>query len=205
MTSVILVRHGETVWNLEQRYQGQLDSPLSKQGIIQTEQVAKALSKRVIDVIYCSDLLRARKTAEKIGEYHNLVPYSDSRLREIKFGVWEGLTRAEVMEKYNDIYKARFEDGLNIRVPGGELPGELLERFAGFLEEKISKHQNQTIVIVSHGAALRVIIASLLHIPLEKSYCLRQNNTGISELKFVNNDSGCSWEAVTINCTSHLI
>lgn len=204
MFNLILIRHGETLWNIERRFQGQKDSPLSGQGIVQADLVAQALSKRKINAIYSSDLSRAWLTAERIGKPHNLEPHSDQRLREIHFGIWEGLTRQEVLTRYGDLYEARFKDYLNVRVPEGELPQELLARFHGFLDEKISQHQNQTIIIVSHGAALRLIIASLLHIPLERSYCLKQSNTGISELKFTKRNSDCFWQALTINSTDHL-
>lgn len=204
MLNMILVRHGETLWNIEQRFQGQKDSPLSEKGIIQANLVAQELSKRNIDAIYCSDLSRAWRTAESIGKHHGLEPYSDPRLREINFGIWEGLSRDEVLTRYGELYEARYKDSINVRVPGGELPHELLERFQNFLDEKLSEHKNQTIVLVSHGAALRLIIASLLHIPIDKSYCIKQSNTGISELRFTHRDSGCLWQALTINSTGHL-
>ena len=177
--NLLLIRHGETSWNQEQRYQGQQDSPLSELGLAQAAKTAAFLARMKIDVIYTSDLLRAKLTAEAIARPHGLTPIADPRLREINFGVWEGLTREEVQARYPELFSARFRDNINVRVPGGELPGEVAERLAEFVQELQSKHLHQNIAAVSHGGALRLLIATLLGMPLEKSYCLRMDNLGI--------------------------
>ena len=203
-TTIIFVRHGETLWNKEGRYQGQQDSPLSQVGLIQVEQVGQFLRNRRIQTVYSSDLKRAWLTAESIAKHHQLSPVMDSRLREMSFGVWEGKTREQVKLQYPDLWDARGQDTLGTRIPGGELPSEVVQRFKDFLEVQVSESSDQTIVVVSHGGALRLIIASLLHIPLEKSYCLHQSNAGVSELKYVKQGRHCSWEALYINRTVHV-
>lgn len=203
-TTLIFVRHGETTWNQELRYQGQCDSALSELGLLQAEKVGEFLKGRKIDAVYSSDLGRAVLTAEKIAQHHGLVPILDERLREMSFGVWEGLTRAEVLAKYPDLYQARYEDRLKRRIPGGELPGEVVERLHRFLDECLPKHEGETIVAVSHGGALRLVLASLLHIPLGHSSCLSQSNAGISELIY-KPGGPCPWQVVTINSTCHLL
>lgn len=204
MTRLILVRHGETVWNQERRYQGQRDSPLSALGIIQAQQTGKFLALEKIHAIYSSDLQRAWITAQSIAKHHQLTPRADARLREMSFGVWEGLTRDEILIKYPDLFHARYQDSMNTRIPEGELPPEVAQRFREFLQECLPNHENETIVIVSHGGSLRLIIASLLHIPLEKSYCIHLNNAGISELLHKKKGTQCTWEALTINSRGHL-
>ena len=92
-TTIIFVRHGETAWNLELRYQGQGDSPLSEQGVAQAKRVGDFLSRRKIAAVYTSDLGRAVFTAETIAQHHGLKPIADQRLREMTFGVWEGNPR----------------------------------------------------------------------------------------------------------------
>ena len=198
MIRMIFVRHGETLWNQELRYQGQQDSPLSPAGIRQAQKVGEFLSEREVDAVYSSDLKRALFTAQTIARHHHINPSVDQRLREMSFGLWEGLTREEVVKRYPELWSARLQNSLETRIPDGELPGEVVTRFQSFLQECTAKDEGQTIVVVSHGAALRLVIASLLHIPLGKSYCLHQSNTGISELLY------CSWEALCINCTAHL-
>ena len=202
--TIILVRHGETLWNKERRYQGQMDSPLSPAGVTQAEQVATFLSIRPIDAVYSSDLQRALLTAESIAKHHQLRPVVDQRLREMSFGIWEGLTREEVREQYPDLWLRRGVHHLTTRIPQGELPGEVVERFKSFLAELTSDSKQQTIVVVSHGGALRLILASLLGMPLEGSSCLRQSNTGVSEVVFKAHRQNHPWEVVCMNATGHL-
>lgn len=206
MTTIIFVRHGETLWNRQLRYQGQKDSPLSPAGMDQATKVGEFLRKRAIDAVYSSDLKRALFTAERIGELHNLAPTVDPRLREMSFGVWEGKTRSEVAKEYPELWEARLQNVLTTRIPEGELPAEVVERFLSFLHEQTQTGQpkDRAIVVVSHGGALRLVIASLIHIPLEKSYCLRQSNAGISEFLCSRKGPDYDWEAVTINSTAHL-
>ncbi|NLJ74818.1 MAG: histidine phosphatase family protein [Firmicutes bacterium] len=204
MTKILLIRHGETVWNKEKRYQGQKDSPLSDEGIRQGQKTGAFLAQQEIAAVYSSDLSRAVWTAEAISGHHGLTPIQDQRIREMSFGVWEGMTREEIKQKFPDIFYARYRDSMNTRVPGGELPHEVVERFHAFLNELIKTHVSETVVVVSHGGCLRFTIAALLSIPLEKSYCLHLSNAGISELQYVGADRQCPWEAITINSTGHL-
>lgn len=204
-TNLILVRHGETAWNLEQRYQGQEDSPLSELGMEQARRVGEFLSRRKISAVYCSDLGRAVLTAQCIADYHNLVPILDQRLREMSFGAWEGLTRGEVVEQYPELYHARQRDNAAHPVPGGEAPEDVVKRVRSCLDDLVVEHRGETIVVVSHGAALRMTLASLLGIPLSRSQCLSQSNGGISELIFSGKHASCPWRVVTINSTAHLL
>lgn len=203
-TTIIFVRHGETAWNVELRYQGQGDSPLSEQGVAQAKRVGDFLSRRKIAAVYTSDLGRAVFTAETIAQHHGLKPIADQRLREMTFGVWEGLTRAEVLERYADLYYARLEDSSAHPVPGGEQPEDVVKRLLSCLDDLVHRHDGETIVIVSHGAALRLTLAALLGIPLNRSHCLSQNNGGISELIYSPDNASCPWRVLTINSTGHL-
>jgi len=92
VTKIILVRHGQTLWNNIGKYQGHTDVPLSKTGIEQASKVAKRLKNDKITAIYSSDLKRAKQTAEIIALEHNLPVITNTRFREINFGVWEGKT-----------------------------------------------------------------------------------------------------------------
>ena len=178
---------------------------MSEEGIRQGLVTGTFLAQRDIDAVYSSDLSRAVKTAEAIAHHHGLTPKLDPRIREMSFGVWEGMTRDEIKQTFPDVFYARYNDSMNTRIPGGELPYEVVERFREFLDELIRTHPNETIVVVSHGGSLRFVIASLLHIPLEKAYCLHLSNAGISELMYRGTHKQCAWEAVTINSTGHLL
>lgn len=204
MTTIIFVRHGETLWNKELRYQGQQDSPLSSSGLLQAEKVGEFLRNRPIDAVYSSDLKRALLTAEAIAKHHQLSPKVDRRLREMSFGVWEGKTRDEVRLEYPDLWDARGRNNIETRIPQGELPGEVVQRLRSFLKELVTDAADQTIVVVSHGGTLRFTLASLLHIPLERSASLHQSNTGISEMLYTRKGRLFTWEAICLNCTGHL-
>lgn len=204
MTELILVRHGETVWNQERRYQGQRDSPLSPLGKEQAEKTGKFLANQEIKAIYCSDLKRALSTAQAIGAYHRLVPIVQPRLREMAFGVWEGLTREEILGRYPAIFKERCQNYLKTRIPGGELPGEVVKRMQQTLWELGPKHSNETAVLVAHGGALRLMLASLLQMPLENAHRLHLDNGSISRLLYKEDTRGGLWEILNINSTGHL-
>ena len=205
MITVILsdMERRSGTWNSVTRARRIALSPLGRE---QAAKVGQFLSTRAIDAVFCSDLQRAYFTAKRIGERHDLEPQVDPRLREMSFGVWEGKTRGEVIQEYSQLWDARSRDILRTRIPQGELPGEVVERFHSFLREQTEngKSTDRTIVVVSHGGALRLVLSSLLHIPLEKSYGIRQSNAGVSELLCFQEGTECRWEAVTINSTAHL-
>src|SRR5690348_13914028 len=97
---LLLVRHGESTWNAARRMQGQLDPPLSERGLAQALEVGERLAGRRLGAFYCSDLVRARQTAELIASAVGMDPVPDPGLREIALGAWEGKTREEVMAEY---------------------------------------------------------------------------------------------------------
>ena len=112
MTEIILVRHGQTIWNESGKDQGHTDIPLSVIGIEQTYKVQKRLAKEVINVFYASDLQRAYETGRIIAEPHQKEVLVEKELREINFGEWEGLAYNEIMEKYRDIATKFYQDQL---------------------------------------------------------------------------------------------
>src|SRR5947209_9607942 len=118
-TQLVLVRHGETEWNRDQRVQGHLDVALSERGIEQAQRLARWLTGEPIDALYSSDLQRARVTAEILAG-GRLPVRLEPRLREGRFGVFEGLTAAEITSAYPEEYRAWREDAVRHRPPGGE-------------------------------------------------------------------------------------
>ena len=104
MTRLYLIRHGETLWNIERRAQGIKNIELSQRGIAQGKLLAQRLKKQKIDIIYSSDLSRAYETASIIGKEIDKPVYTLPEIREMNFGDWEGLTMSEIKENYKDIY-----------------------------------------------------------------------------------------------------
>ncbi|QGU00262.1 Phosphoglycerate mutase family protein [Candidatus Syntrophocurvum alkaliphilum] len=156
---VFLLRHGETNWNYEQRYQGHTDIPLNDIGKEQARTVGKYLYKKEkIEAIYCSDLSRTKETAEIIADYLRLQVKCDARFREMSFGDWEGKTFTEVHNNYKEEFNEWVKDTLNTVVPGSkESFTQVRERAFTSLEE-ISKKHNGNVLIVTHGGVIKTLL-----------------------------------------------
>ena len=128
MIKLILVRHGETDWNAQRRYQGQSDVPLNDAGQRQAAALAQRLEGVDISAIYSSDLRRARQTATAIASLHPLPVRDEPRLKEISFGRWEGLTYGEIQERWPEEMAAWFADPIRVTPPGGERLAQVAER-----------------------------------------------------------------------------
>lgn len=163
---IILWRHGRTEYNLQQRFQGQIDIPLDAVGRSQAKSAATHLALEEPTAVISSDLSRAAQTAQALAESVGLPVEIDAGLREIDAGAWEGMTRPEILAKWPDEYNA-WRRGEFIRVGGGETRPELADRVAQAILDHAQKHEG-TIVIVSHGAALRGATLKLLGLPLEQ-------------------------------------
>jgi glucosyl-3-phosphoglycerate phosphatase len=157
VTTLLLVRHGETDWNREGRWQGGSDTQLNALGREQAAALAETLD-GTIDAIYSSDLWRARETAEILAAKLGLEVQLDERLRERSFGSWEGFTTPEIEERFAEAHRLwRLGEG-----PGSEdaEPFETFsDRIAAFLDELLERHPDEEVLVVSHGGSIRVIHA----------------------------------------------
>jgi probable phosphoglycerate mutase len=165
-TRVLLVRHGETVWNVEGRLQGHQDSALTEMGVRQAQAVAERLASLPIAALYASDLGRCVQTANYIAERIQLPIVTDSRLRERHNGLFEGLTEAEAAAQHPDIfakYRARTED---LALPGGESVEQALVRGWAMLEDARLRHAGECTVLVSHGGLLSALLRRILGVSL---------------------------------------
>ncbi|PRX29865.1 alpha-ribazole phosphatase/probable phosphoglycerate mutase [Orenia metallireducens] len=200
-TKIILVRHGETDWNRELRFQGSKDIQLNDNGIEQAEKLAQRLAAEEIDVIYASDLERAYKTAKTVAKEHDLEVDKFKELQEISFGQWEGLTYNQIQEKYQAEWAMWEEDPALNGAPEGESLKDVQERSIKKLEEIISRHLGNTILIVSHGGVIKVLISTLFGIPLAKAWQLMQSNTSVNIINYYEEDKVA---LELFNCTKHL-
>lgn len=155
MSHIYVVRHGETDWNVENRYLGSSDIPLNDNGVKQAQILRDELADTAIYDIYTSPQSRAALTAEIINEAHNLEVKFDDKLREREMGIFEGLTRKEVKEKYPDIYAQNPTQRFDIAPEGAEMIDSVKQRVYAFLT---SLPQTEGIsLIVTHGFVARVI------------------------------------------------
>lgn len=161
MPRIILIRHGETDWNREQRYQGQTDIPLNERGRSQARNIAAYLRQHeAVEAVYSSDLVRCRETASIIAGVFNLPVNSDARLRELRFGYWEGLRYEELDHTFHEEFQQWFRNTRDYAVPGGESFAQALDRMLPCIAEIAGRHRG-TAAICSHGGIIRAFINHL--------------------------------------------
>ena len=160
MATILLVRHGETDWNRERRWQGHADPPLNEHGRAQARALADRLAADGIGAVYASDLRRARETAHIVAERLALPVAADPRLREVDVGEWSGLTHPEIEERFPESFR-RWQryDG-----PGwerGETYEEMGRRVVEALVEIAAKHGDERVLVVTHGGPIRALGAAI--------------------------------------------
>ncbi|WP_409302368.1 histidine phosphatase family protein [Peribacillus sp. SCS-155] len=189
MTLLGIIRHGSTAWNKEGRAQGSSDIPLDREGLFQAEKLADRLSKENWDFIYSSDLLRAQKTAEIIGEKLDIPVVVDQRIREAGGGQIEGTTVEERIQKWGDNWR-----DLDL---GMETNQSVVSRGLSFINELIQRHPDSNVLIISHGSFIRQLLEQLVP-KLTKTE--RLMNTSLTKIRLTND----VWENELYNCTKHL-
>jgi broad specificity phosphatase PhoE len=167
-TRVFLIRHAETEVTKDDRFAGSADLPLIPEGRDHACGLATRLKGFHLDAIYSSPLKRAMETAEIVAEPHSLAVTAVDDLREINHGHWEGLTRAEVEQRFPEEYAAYERDPLDFKAEGGEPASAVAGRAVPALREIVSAHPDQQIAIVSHKTTNRLLIGFLLGIDLQR-------------------------------------
>lgn len=169
MTRVLLVRHAETAWNRERRWQGQLDIPLSRDGILQARRIAEELRRQREHpaALYSSDLSRAVDTARAIGAVLGLEPSLDPEWREMDLGRWAGLTREEIQRSFPDEW-ARIAAGADLPRGGGESFGAFSRRVVGALQKLTEAHPQSDVLVVTHAGVIRAVALYVLGLPPQR-------------------------------------
>ncbi|MDP1713223.1 MAG: alpha-ribazole phosphatase [Anaerolineales bacterium] len=183
---LLLVRHGQTDWNVAQRFQGQGDVPLNGIGRQQANALADRLSAQPIDLVYASDLQRALETANVIVRRSGCQPnlHLDSRLREMNFGVWEGLTYKEIKQSDPAALAAWKADVSTTAAPNGETLNQLSARVQSFLDDLRAQHADKTILIVTHGGVLQTLLCSALNLKPTMYWQFHLSPASLSEIAF---------------------
>ncbi len=179
-----MIRHGQTDWNLQRRYQGQIDIPLNSIGLLQAENAANSLRGQVFDALYSSDLQRAMQTASEIGKVVNLTVLTDVRLREIHQGDWEGLSIDDVFQDDTHNVNAVYADPITTRRPGGESIVDLAERVTRCLTDLSLCHNHQKVLVVSHGLAIATAICTAKNIALSNARNFIPENCQVTDIEF---------------------
>jgi len=181
----ILVRHGQTDFNIHRRFGGHTDVPLNDTGIKQAEMASKKLKTEEIDKAYCSDLSRAKKTAEAIMHHHDLpLKYSDS-IREMNFGSWEGLTYDEILKNYPAESEAWVRDYTNVPSLDGESLATFYDRIGVAFERiKSEVESHDTVLIVAHSGVIKSILCRELIGSVDSFWKFKVDNGGIAILEY---------------------
>jgi alpha-ribazole phosphatase len=203
-TRLLIVRHGQTDWNSVGRFQGQMDIPLNPTGLEQAHAVARRLSTESPAAIYTSDLQRARQTAEII---YRALPgdgrcplIAESRLRELCFGEWEGLTYNQIQSSQPHLLQRWENDLEHTAPPGGETLLALADRVQAAFHSIIQAYPDATILLVAHGGPLQMLISSALGMPPGRYWQVHLSNASLSELQLYPDGAILN----LLNCTDHL-
>jgi broad specificity phosphatase PhoE len=193
-TLLVLVRHAQTDWNVERRFQGQLDVPLSARGQVEAMEVARWLASLTVNfsTLYSSDLSRAVETARPIAALQPDINVSHAQaLRELDCGEWQGLTTFQVEEKYPGQLRRWREDIKGFTLPGGEGVPDVQHRMTQYVSEAVQRHAGEAILVVSHGAALTAYLAAINGWDLQETWDSRRarmSNTGVTIVRFGTKD-----------------
>jgi len=200
---IYFIRHGQTTWNAEFKFQGHTDVPLSRLGIEQAEFLARRLRDYKITAFYTSDLTRAVKTAEILAQPHNLPVMPVPGLREVNFGSWEGkVFTKEVKDKLIDSGKNWWDSPLDGSGSQGESFSQMSARVNEAIRSIVERHlDDQEIVVVSHGGVIRAVVAAVLGMDLVCYWRLRLDNACLNIIDFNSPDKGI---LVLFNDLSHL-
>jgi broad specificity phosphatase PhoE len=195
---IVLIRPGETDWNRLGRWQGWVSIPLNELGRRQAYALANFIRHIGMGALYTSDLQRALETAECLAEPLGFTPIPDVRLRERNIGLWQGLTLDEMRAWYPEEYAAMLNDVNGYRVPGGESRTDVRQRVIAAFNDILKRDQNETVGILSHTTAIKVLLGDL--IPGYNPIDVDLDNTSVTTIRRKDGE----WELVAVDDVMHL-
>lgn len=201
-THLSLIRHGETPWNTNGRWQGHARIPLNDEGKRQAALLAEHLAPNAeITAIYTSDSLRTQQTADILAARLDKPVYPDDRLREIDMGEWQGLTREEIIEWDSERWTHIMSDPRRIPRPGGESGDQVSIRSIAALEEIIVRHRDEHVLVVTHGGTINNLLATLNLLQPEHGHI---GNTSLTRLLHQHDNETAPWSLDVFNLLTHL-
>lgn len=203
-TRLILVRHGQTAWNLgagEERFRGRTDLPLDAVGFAQADAVAQRLQSETIDAIYASPLLRTRQTIAPLAQAQGQTVQPHEGLLDIDYGAFQGLTHSQAAALYPDLHRAWRHAPGAVRFPQGEGLVDVQRRLLDLLQELAARHPDQTVVLVGHQIVNKVLACTLLGLDLDQIWRVGQEPAALN--LFQQRDG--LWRTLCLNDTCHLL
>ncbi|MBL0087223.1 MAG: histidine phosphatase family protein [Ideonella sp.] len=185
MTELMVIRHGETDWNRQQRFQGQIDVPLNAVGLEQARRLADALASEPIEVLVASDLQRALTTAQALGQRARLQVQVEPLWREQSFGLLEGLDVPTIQQRHPDLWARWIRHEADYALPeGGESNDAFFARAAQALDATLAAHAGKRVAVVTHGGVLDMLWRRVHALPLSGPRECDIPNTGINRLRW---------------------
>ncbi|MBA7519394.1 Phosphoserine phosphatase 1 [subsurface metagenome] len=190
-TLIILVRHGECEGNIKGMFRGRADFPLNTRGLIQARDLARELKNFPVKYIYSSPLVRARQTAEAIGEQCEVEVKVEEGFNNVELGSWEGRFMKDIAEQYPDEWELWVNNPEKLKVKDMETLYDVQKRAKACLDNLVSKHDGETLAVVSHRAVLKPLIAACLNIASPYFWKIHLDTASYSLLSYKNGRGYC--------------
>jgi broad specificity phosphatase PhoE len=204
MTRIVLVRHGQTAWNIGsgagERFRGRVDLSLDDTGLAQAQALAERLADHPIAAVYSSPLKRAVETARPTAQQLGLPVQPLPGIIDINYGDWQGLSPAEVAKAHPDLHRRWLETPHRVRFPNGESLRQIRLRGMAALKEVTARHEGRIVLLVAHQVMNKVLVCAMLGLDNSHFWRIRQDNACINV--FEQQDG--IFTAVLINDTCHL-
>ena len=182
MTTLVLIRHGQTDWNVEGRWQGQVGPPLNERGREQARRVAEYQSQFGFAALYSSDLRRAMETAQIIGAEMGVEVISEPRLREVNLGQWQGMLTDDIQAQYPEEFRQWHHEPLAVQPPDGETVHALAARVLEAINEIIARYPKRRVGIVAHELPIAIVLCRSAGLGLEHLRDMIPENGAWSEV-----------------------
>jgi 2,3-bisphosphoglycerate-dependent phosphoglycerate mutase len=190
MTALVFIRHGETDWNRQQRFQGQIDVPLNANGLAQAARLGQRLGAEGGYTLISSDLSRAQQTAAPLAQAWQQTPLLVPGLREQNFGVLEGLDVPTIQREHPALWQDWLAHDGDFALPGGESLRQFHARVVQAVATLVATHPQQPLAIVTHGGVLDMLWRSAQQLPITGLRSCAIPNTGINRLRWVGGETG---------------
>lgn len=180
MTRIILIRHGQTEWNREERFRGRVDIDLDEVGLKQAEAAAEWVAQWEVTAIYSSPLKRAMATAEAIAQRLGLQVKPLEGINDMDFGRWQGISIADVRQNYPEFFDLWRYGPEQLRIPDGENLEDVRKRVVATIDDLVAKHQNETVALITHRVVCKVLLCHLLGLDNSHFWQIAQDATAIN-------------------------
>lgn len=180
MTAIYVLRHPQTTWNAEQRYQGRLESPVSAEGRLQSRLAARAFADSPLAAVYSSPLTRALYLARELAQAADSPLVVDQRLTEIAQTPWEGLYLHQIRQRYPDLHDRWYSRPDHVRFSGGESLAAVQDRALSAFGDIFAAHPDESVAVVTHAVVVQALAAAALHLELRYIHRVQVDNAAIT-------------------------